>query len=571
MLWNGLNLEHWFEQFLANLGDVPSAVSPTASSRWASPKAPTRASPTRTPGCRPRTRRRLRRQHPQGAGRASTRRTPPPTPPTPRPTPPRSAPSPSRSAPARGDPRGAALARHLRGRLQLPRPRLRPERALPLADQRRPAGHAAAGPRGHRRRARARSAGGLLREHRAAAPAEQVARETGAHYGGVLYVDSLSEADGPVPTYLDMLRSPPTPSPRRWRHEPPPRQRSRPRPPTATGSARRRHRHLPQRPDRAARRELRDPARHHHRARRRQRLAASRRCSRRSWASCRSRPGSVEHPRPPGRARRWPQPRRLRAAGRGGRLDLPRPGRGRGDDGPLRPHGLAAPPRRRDRAPVDAALARVGMGDFRQRQIGELSGGQSKRVFLARALAQEGRVILLDEPFTGVDVTTEEADRRAPRRAPRRGPGDAGLHPQPRLGARVLRPRRADQPHASSPPARPRGLHPGQPRGGLRRHAPPLRPRRPGAARRRRPRARSRSSPTTSARSSSTPTGGAERRALDVTKPNGLFMDTRNSRVTRRTRRIDDRCSSPSPTATWSTPSGSPASSAASAASSRPS
>ena len=37
-------------------------------------------------------------------------------------------------------------------------------------------------------------------------PARQVARETGARYGGVLYVDSLSEADGPVPTYLDLLR-----------------------------------------------------------------------------------------------------------------------------------------------------------------------------------------------------------------------------------------------------------------------------------------------------------------------------------------------------------------------------
>ncbi|MEM1040309.1 MAG: manganese/iron ABC transporter ATP-binding protein [Pseudomonadota bacterium] len=66
-------------------------------------------------------------------------------------------------------------------------------------------------------------------------------------------------------------------------------------------------------------------------------------------------------------------------------------------------------PRAVDHAAVDEALDRVGMSDYRTRQIGELSGGQKKRVFLARALAQDGRVILLDEPFTGVDVKTEDA------------------------------------------------------------------------------------------------------------------------------------------------------------------
>lgn len=71
--------------------------------------------------------------------------------------------------------------------------------------------------------------------------------------------------------------------------------------------------------------------------------------------------------------------------------------------------GFLRIPKAADHVAVAQALARVGMSDFRKRQIGELSGGQRKRVFLARALAQDGPVILLDEPFTGVDVQTEEA------------------------------------------------------------------------------------------------------------------------------------------------------------------
>ena len=70
--------------------------------------------------------------------------------------------------------------------------------------------------------------------------------------------------------------------------------------------------------------------------------------------------------------------------------------------------GFMRRPSQADREAVNQALARVNMQDYRKRQIGELSGGQRKRVFLARALAQDGQVILLDEPFTGVDVKTEE-------------------------------------------------------------------------------------------------------------------------------------------------------------------
>lgn len=70
--------------------------------------------------------------------------------------------------------------------------------------------------------------------------------------------------------------------------------------------------------------------------------------------------------------------------------------------------GLMRIPRAADKARVEESLKRVSMWEYRERQIGELSGGQKKRVFLARALAQGGCVILLDEPFTGVDVNTED-------------------------------------------------------------------------------------------------------------------------------------------------------------------
>ncbi|MGJ8604424.1 MAG: manganese/iron ABC transporter ATP-binding protein [Marivita sp.] len=70
--------------------------------------------------------------------------------------------------------------------------------------------------------------------------------------------------------------------------------------------------------------------------------------------------------------------------------------------------GFLRRPKAADHAAVDQALRRVNMQEFRHRQIGELSGGQRKRVFLARAIAQDGQVILLDEPFTGVDVKTED-------------------------------------------------------------------------------------------------------------------------------------------------------------------
>ena len=65
-------------------------------------------------------------------------------------------------------------------------------------------------------------------------------------------------------------------------------------------------------------------------------------------------------------------------------------------------------PRASDRKAVVHALERVELIDLRDKPIGDLSGGQRKRTFLARAIAQRASVLLLDEPFTGVDVRTEK-------------------------------------------------------------------------------------------------------------------------------------------------------------------
>jgi manganese/zinc/iron transport system ATP- binding protein len=77
--------------------------------------------------------------------------------------------------------------------------------------------------------------------------------------------------------------------------------------------------------------------------------------------------------------------------------------------GRYRSLGWVRRPGKVEQALAQAALERVGMGEFAGRQISQLSGGQQQRVFLARALVQDALVYIMDEPFQGVDALTERA------------------------------------------------------------------------------------------------------------------------------------------------------------------
>ncbi|MBU6162103.1 MAG: metal ABC transporter ATP-binding protein [Myxococcales bacterium] len=87
--------------------------------------------------------------------------------------------------------------------------------------------------------------------------------------------------------------------------------------------------------------------------------------------------------------------------------DFPITVRGVVEQGRYATLGLFGRMRAADHAAVDTALARAGLTELANRRISELSGGQQQRTFVARALAREARLVLLDEPFAGVDAASE--------------------------------------------------------------------------------------------------------------------------------------------------------------------
>ncbi len=114
--------------------------------------------------------------------------------------------------------------------------------------------------------------------------------------------------------------------------------------------------------------------------------------------------------------------------------------------------GITRRPRAADRAAVDEALERVELTDLADRQIGALSGGQRKRAFVARGIAQDAGILLLDEPFAGIQARARPENRAG------------SLNPRPRrvrftaaatAPAPDCRRRSPPPPHHASPP-RPR-------------------------------------------------------------------------------------------------------------------
>ena len=89
--------------------------------------------------------------------------------------------------------------------------------------------------------------------------------------------------------------------------------------------------------------------------------------------------------------------------------------------GRYRTMGWLRRPGKDDRAVADAALERLGLGGLGHRHISQFSGGQQQRVFLARAMVQDPRAVLLDEPFTGVDVQNRGVFHEAIREFAARG------------------------------------------------------------------------------------------------------------------------------------------------------